>query len=365
MLSLADTLDVLKGPLAPALAPANAYAATRAAAARLPAGLTSWAYLECRLGGAPAPPDLIVEVRERQRGVLAGGGPGPALPAALAGDPVWERVAALARRWADPRSALHRALYCLWLEFDVSAHAPGALPLPGVFAGFTPEAATRGTPEACARLAAEAVEVLTGAALGAARARLLLRMHRALPPGASMYYAGVLLPRGTEVMRLCPGDIAARDLPAYLARVGWPGDLPRLRDTLREFARARRGALAADAALLHLDATDEVLPRLGMEYVFDRRPQVRGALAERAFLALLVRRGLCTPAEAAALEAFPGCGIERLPQHLWRSMVVRRVNHIKLVMDGDAVQAKAYLVVHHRYWSPRTGAASNAELMAG
>ncbi|HET7232478.1 MAG TPA: hypothetical protein VFJ16_20890, partial [Longimicrobium sp.] len=93
MLTLADTLNVLAPRLPAALAPEPAYAATRAAAARLPAALTESAYLECRLGGAPAPPDLIVEVRGAARGVLAGNGPGPGLSPALAAHPVWERVA--------------------------------------------------------------------------------------------------------------------------------------------------------------------------------------------------------------------------------------------------------------------------------
>ncbi|HET7230273.1 MAG TPA: hypothetical protein VFJ16_09735, partial [Longimicrobium sp.] len=278
----------------------------------------------------------------------------------------WERVAALARRWADPRSVLHAGMYCLWLEFDVSAHPHGALPLPGVFAGFTPAARRAGTPAGRARMAAEALEVLAGGPLSGATRATLLAGHRHLPPGASMYYVGMLLPRGTDVVRLCPGEVAARDLPAYLRALDWPGDVEGLAAMLREAGRTRVGAVAPDPALLHLDAAGPLLPRLGMEMVFDRRAQTRGALAEAAFVRWLVRRRLCTAAEAAALAAFPGCGIERLPHQLWRSMVMRRVNHVKLVVDGPGPpQAKAYLVVHHRYWSPRTGAAAVAPHVVG
>jgi len=364
MLTLADTLQVLAPRLPAALAPVAAYASTQAAAARLPAALTEWAYLECRLGGHPAPPDLIVEVRAGARGLLTGDDPGPGLAPALAANPVWERVAALARRWADPRSPLHTALYCLWLEFDVSAHPHGAPPLPGVFAGFTPAAARAGTPARRAALAAEALEVLAGGPLDAARRATLVEAHRCLPAGASMYYVGILLPRGTDVLRLCPGDVAARDLPAYLGAVGWPGDVDALGQLLRDAGRTRRGAFAPDPALLHLDLGAQVLPRLGLEMVFDRRAQTRGVLAEGAFMRWLVRHGLCTAPEAAALAGFPGCGIERLPHQLWRSMVMRRVNHVKLVIDGAGPpRAKAYLVLHHRYWNARTGAAPIAAVV--
>jgi hypothetical protein len=94
-----------------------------------------------------------------------------------------------------------------------------------------------------------------------------------------------------------------------------------------------------------------VRPRLGLEYVFGPREQARGRLAETAFVRHLARRGLCTADEAAALAAFPGCTTEQLPHELWRSLVVRRVNHVKLVFDGALPpEAKGYLVLHNRFW---------------
>jgi hypothetical protein len=350
MISLAHTLDALAAYLPPVLVSPGGYGAAREVAAQLPAALTRWTYLECRLGGRPAPVDVIVEVDAAGRDILTGANralaPGPALAAA----PVWARVLEVCRRWADPASPLGRWVECVWLEFDVGER-PGAA-LPGVFIGFSRRAYAAGSAdERCAR-AAEALEVLLGAPLGAGRLDALRRCYRHLPDGASVLYAGSLLPRGDGALRVCASGIGARELPGFLRAAGWPGPYEPLVTILPELHAAREGAAARDPALLHLDVGPEgVRPRMGLEYVFGRREQARGRLAETAFVEHLVARGLCTREEAAALAAFPGCATEQLPHELWRSLVVRRVNHVKLVFDaGRPLEAKGYLVLHNRFW---------------
>jgi hypothetical protein len=93
-----------------------------------------------------------------------------------------------------------------------------------------------------------------------------------------------------------------------------------------------------------------------MEYVFGRDAQLRGRLPDACFLDHLVRQGLCTPEHLAGLASFPGVSLERLPHELWRSVLVRRVNHVKLVLDGGRKpEAKGYLSIHHRYHRPPAG----------
>jgi hypothetical protein len=319
-------------------------------AAQLPAALTRWTYLECRLGGRSAPVDVIVEVDAAGRDILTGANqalaPGPGLAAA----PVWARVLEVCRRWADPASPLSRWVECVWLEFD-AGEGPGAA-LPGVFIGFSRCVyGAENADERCAR-AVEALEALLGVPLGAGRLDALQRVHRHLPDGAFILYAGSLLPRGDGALRVCASGIGARELPGFLRAAGWPGPYGPLEALLPELHAAREGAAARDPVLLHLDIGVEGLrPRIGLEYAFGRREQARGGLAETAFLEHLVALRLCTREEAAALTAFPGCATEQLPHELWRSLVVRRVNHVKLVFDaGRPPEAKAYLVLHNRFW---------------
>ncbi|HEX8691488.1 MAG TPA: hypothetical protein VF746_03540 [Longimicrobium sp.] len=360
MISLADTLDTLSAHFPAALLPPEEYAAARAAAAALPAALTRWTYLECRLGGRPAPVDVIVEVDAAGREIITGANPALALPPGLAAAPAWERVAGLCRRWADPADPLHPWVDSLWLEFDVDPRAGGAPPLPGVFVAFTPAAFGTGTAgERSARTEA-ALEALLGGALDPARRAALRRVYRCLPGGATVLYAGCLLPRGTRALRVCPVEVSARDLPAFLRAAGWPGPYAPLEAALAQLSAVREGAPARDAALVHLDLdAGGVLGRLGLEYVFGRRTQVRGEICEAAFLDHLVGAGLCTAQERDAMAAFPGAAREQLPHELWKSLVVRRVNHVKLVFDAGRVEAKAYLCLHNRFL-PRRPAPSPA-----
>lgn len=353
MITLADTLDCLAAHLPAQVAGPEAYGATRAVAAQLPAGLTRWTYLEWRLGGRPGPLDLIVEIDAAGRDILTGAASPLGLPAHLADEPVWRRVTELCHRWRSAGSPLREWIECLWLEFDVAAGAPHAPALPGVFVGFSAAASTEGTPaERCARAEA-ALHALLGRELDDGHLAALRRCFDALPDGGRVLYAGSLLPRGDGTLRVCVSDVAARDLPGYLRAAGWPGPHAPLRTLLNEMDGVREGAFARDPALLHLDvAADGVRPRVGLEYVFGRREQVRGTLPDRAFLRHLANAGLCTADEAAALAAFPGCDTRQLPHELWRSLVVRRVNHVKLVLDGDrAPEAKGYLVLHNRFWN--------------
>ena len=349
MTSLADTLDALAAYLPPALAPPGAYGPTRALAAQLPAALTRWTYLECRLGGRPAPLDLIVEIDGAGRDILTGANRALAPGPGLAADPAWGPVVDFCHRWADPDSPLREWVECLWLEFDVGARA---LARPGVFVGFTPAARAAGSADARFARARTTLEALLGAPLDRGRADALLRCYQHLPEGASVLYAGSLLPRGDGALRVCAARVGVAALPGYLRAVGWPGPYAPFEAEIARMHAVREGAAARDPALLHLDLGPEgVRPRLGLEYVFGWRGQARGRLAETAFVADLAARGLCTADEAAALAAFPGYATEQLPHELWRSLVVRRVNHVKLVFDGARPpEAKGYLVLHNRYW---------------
>lgn len=360
MISLARTLDAVSPRIPPALVGPAAFRRARAVADHLPAALTTWTYLECRLGPRPAPVDLIVEVDAQGRSILTGDNPPLALDGALLAHPAWARVADLCREWADPASPLHRTVDCLWLEFDV-AEGPAALPVPGVFAGLTPVADAL-PPEERGALALRALEILRGGEVPAATRRAFLRSFLHLPDGARMMHVGLLVPRGVDALRVCPAGIPLKALSGYLRAVEWTGDGAQLAAVTSTLDRAREDAAGRDPGIAHLDVGARVLPRIGLEYGFERRAQMRGRLAEAHFAEALVREGLCAPEKAAALAEWPGWSMEQLPHELWRSLVIRRANHVKVVLEaGRAPEAKGYLCIHHRFWRSRASARIGAE----
>jgi hypothetical protein len=259
----------------------------------------------------------------------------------------WRGVRALCARWLDPRSPLHAQVERLWLEFDL---ASGDAPLlPGVFVDFAAAEGERGGPIHRLALIEAALAPLLGAPLPEPTGRSLLRCLRALPPGARAVYAGLLVPRGSAAVRLCVEGVPRAHLSGFLETAGWPGSSAALTATLDSMAPSRHGSPHVDPEIVHLDVDADVLPGIGLEYLFTRAGQARGALGERVFLDHLVATGLCTADHRAALAAWPGASVERFAHVPGQSVAVRRVNHVKVVCGGDGRPraAKGYAYMHH------------------
>jgi hypothetical protein len=316
----------------------------------IPAALTHGIYLECRLSSDERV-DLVAQVDGRGRAILAGTDPVVRLPRRLRARPHWEGVRRLCARWADAGSALSGSVLGVWLEFD----APGAsemadVPLPGVFLKL--ELSAPAGPE---RGLEDVLAALPGIAPGHGSVRTLRRCVEVLPAGAYVSYLGSFAPRGTDAVRVCLVGIGEDALPAYLARVGWPGDPRALEDFLREVSTAGGRRLHPGPGMLHLDVGgDGVRPRIGLEYVLERGGQIRGRLRETGFLDRLVELGLCTAAKREGLLAWPGYSFENFAHELWPSLVKRRVNHVKLVYEeGRPPEAKGYLCAFSGFYDRR------------
>ncbi|MDB4949481.1 MAG: hypothetical protein JWM27_2130 [Gemmatimonadetes bacterium] len=352
--TVADTLAALSAAIPPELVDARALRTVLATAAHLPAALTSWLYLETRLDRDGGPVDGIYGVEGAARDILAGTNPAIRLPEALLGREEWLHVQALAGRWADPASPLHRAIERVWLEYD----APGegvtvfGAPVPVVFVDFAAAAyAPERSVDERTVTTSTALAPLFGGGLPSPLAAGLRRCMDALPPRAAVPYAGVLLSRGGDAVRLCVRGLRPGAVPGFLARAGWTGDGAELADRLAWLAEMRDQAATAHPANVHLDVSaDGVLPAVGLEYTFERPGQARGVLRETAFLDRLVDAGLCTPTKHAGMLRWPGHTVQRFAHQLWRSVAVRRLNHVKAVHHpGADLLVKAYASVHLAY----------------
>jgi hypothetical protein len=344
MISMADTLSSVEPLVPPALVSEAARARVLGVARLLPAALSQWAYLECRLGEGAAQVDTSVVLGEEGRDLVAGANPAIGLPADLLETDGWRRVRDLCRAWADPSTEVAEWTTGVWLEFDVPESADET-PVPGVFVYSSREADRPGPLPQAPAGARRALEVLRGAPLPAGLARGLDRCWAALPPGAHAPHVGALLSRGAGSLRVCVTAAAREEIPGYLAALGWPGDAAALAGVLRGLAKDG----APEPAMVQVDVADIARARIGIEYALERTPQAAGVLPRGDFLDALVRRGLCAPEKRQALSAWPGAAVHVLPHQLWPSVVTRRVNHVKLVFDASGpVEAKGYLSVDHR-----------------
>lgn len=340
--SLAQTLDRLAPWTSAAQFPPSGLLAVRAVAGRIPARLTNAIYLERWLGHDSPRLDLIVRVDPRGRAVLADPAPGE-FHESLRTQPHWQRLRAFARAWGVPGSALERHIDGLWIEFDVDPQAPHAAVLtPRAFIDFAREA--QRWPDTAARLelAAQAVQALRGGPLDAPTSQHLRACLESLPAGATLAYLGTTLAEPHAPLRVCVVGLGAR-VASYLRAVGWPGDLDDLEARVLAPLAQTLGATHG-VAILHLDLTPQVAPRIGLEYAFARAVQRRGRVNETAFLERLVERGWCSADDRDALLRWPGHTVELMAHEIWHSRVMRRLNHVKLThATGEPVQLKAYL----------------------
>ena len=343
MHSLASTLALAEPFLSPALVGVPALERLRRAASRLPAALSRCIYLECR-PTAPDRVDLIVDVDASGREILAGRNPAIELSAALRADPTWARVATYMRAWLDPNDRLAASVADAWLEFDLGGDDD--LPPPSVFVDFAGVVFRDQSPErrfdALARAGHALDTSLTESAVAEVR-----RCIAALPPSAMLLYAGFMLARDTDAIRLCIMGLSPTELASYLRDIRWPGDVDAVHAMTTEFAQRESGG-QSQPAIIHLDVGAAIGPNIGLEYPFARHSQLTGDLAEGTFLDALVAREFMTSDYRAALGEWPGHERRTLAHELWPSVVARRVNHVKLVSrDGTAFDAKFYLCAEH------------------
>ena len=133
----------------------------------------------------------------------------------------------------------------------------------------------------------------------------------------------------------------------YLAAIGWPGELCRLR---RELAVV---ADRVESVALAFGLGPEPLPGLGFECYLPGTDRA----AWEDLLAVLVRRGLSTPEKPAALLEWPGTS----------DGFHRSLTHVKLVWHPQrGVEAKAYFDIQEPVIPlAAAGAAMNDERLIG
>lgn len=341
---LSETLRLLEPHLPPELAGGPAVEALEAALAMVPAAVTDELYLECRLGPGEPRVDTVLHVKQPGRDILAGVNHAIPLPLPLGGQPAWARLRRFCGEWADPGSIFHSAVGSLWVELDLDG-APELLE-PGIFVDLSWLSARGAGPAEWTAYAASAAARLAGHPPQAGVIRAVRRCVEALPPGARMSYAGFFPGRGEGAIRVCAAGVGVATLRGYLRRAGWPGEAD---EVLAALGDAEPGPVPG---YVHLDAGEGGPgPRLGVEVPFQRRAQLEGRIREAAWLASLAA---VAPEKAVALQRWPGWSSPVLPHQPWRSLLVRRVNHVKLLFrQGCAPQAKAYLAARHTARSNR------------
>lgn len=349
--SLATTLHAIRPHLPGALISVAAFQRACAAVAHLPAAAVRTMYFECRMHDRSARVDLIVAIQPRGAVLLDARPPDPVTPA------WWDRLMAFRRRWTAPGSRLGALIDHVWLAYDIDceeALSTGVTPTPGIYFSFEKAPPLHEDQAATwRRRSTAAIENFTGRSVTQRVAEGLRTCFDRLPPSADVAYVGLMTHRATPVIRICLTKIRTDALPSYVAATA--AARPK---AVHAITQLTAGRYAADGSrrvpMLHLDLDTDgrFLPRIGMERPFERPCQRRGAIdpAARHLLERFTHSRLCAHAKAEALLSWPGRSVTILPYELEWSVVDRRVNHLKLVVDAaGTLEVKGYLFASYRH----------------
>ena len=244
-----------------------------------------------------------------------------------------------------PDSFLARWLAYAGLEYDLSAAGVGGenLPMPGVFLGSRfddlPDGPAGGPPRGSARWRHGNPGVMTAAICQAAgweeddrERRHVQLLCDLLPRLAFSSHVGAMPGREPRAIRLVWRLPAA--VPDWLQRAEWSGPT------------ALAGELAAEAASFGLmvsvafDVNESgLLPRVGLELFTGNSWRAPPPLWY-PYLGRLLARGLCLPEKERGLRLWPRRELLFTPGGARR--LLSGISHLKLVISGGSVSAKAY-----------------------
>lgn len=361
MWTIADILKLIFPYVPEVLVPLSHRMKLLAATERLPGTLTHCVDLECRLGQAQASTDLPFCITPDERSALARLSELSGFDKSILNSPAWQRLLAFSAEWADGTNKLHDRVENVWLEYDLDADDP-SLEWPHLFVGSKkiPAPGPRWT-QPDRWLYQSALPALAGAEIPPKTVSTLRRVLDNLPPGAHLYQAGLFARRPDPHIRVCLAGIAPSQTISYLQKIGYPHDL-------KDIARVLADYTPLCIINLACDVTTAIGPKLGLELTRDRKDFNALPRKDAGLLDFLVRQGLCSVEQQAALLAFPGFQDSRLSSLPWPEMpapgeraqpgaasVLRReFSHVKLVYQpGLPPEAKAYLQVVND-WLPPT-----------
>lgn len=335
----------------------------------LPASLSSYFIFECRLGEVQPAADfsLYLPASEGGRQILAGHHSAIDLPSNLLTNSVWSNLRQFCSHWANPASLLYEKIQRLWLEFDV-VDEPLQVPVPSIF--FGAQGIESNNPKSTKSeitanhhqwVTETALRLLCGTPIPARVEQKIFDCFNLLPKDACVFHIGVMLARQVDSVRLCI-KIPLDKISDYLTKISWSGEITKIEAIVSKLSGL------FDRIVLALDVGDSIFPNLGLECFLSRQsqPDPRWQLP----LDYFVETGICLPTKRDAILAYPGYSHERSNRELWpgellrmshlfgprvRSVLVRAINHIKLVYKPNSpLTAKAYLVASH-HWVTRIG----------
>lgn len=353
-MNLKELLELTVQPyLSEHLISPNAFERINQITSHLPEQLTSFFGFECRLGNANPTADFLLCVFRDTYGhsILANNSNDNPLPSSWLKHPVWQNIITFAQHWSDKMDHL-------WLEFDIAEDTNSGIPVPSFFfAPFDTQQNTFLKPQNSLSTILAGLKRIKASALEESIQQQLQKVVHELPSSALIFQVGTMLARPIPTCRVCIRDIYAIEIPVFLRKMQWKGDVRALYERLEKLYKM------VDRVDLDIDVLSTgIASKIGLECYLN----IDHTRAERwqILLNYLADNHLCTHAKKEALATVNGIVHQGMvpknsyPNHLQQmagfigkqhtSMYFRDIHHIKLSFEKNTfLEAKAYLRVKH------------------
>ena len=239
-------------------------------------------------------------------------------------------------------SFLSRVIGGAMIEYDLStdadSHSPGIFLASPKF--WDPESRGYTNPG----VLTAALAAVTGQPECDEQRQVVEKLFAALPAGARIPHAGAFPGRGSRAIRLLIAGVGAADLPGMIERINWPGSAGAVAAAVSGFCDLTPYVTAS------LDVgPGGVSPRLGLEMFQVLSPIQRlnsNPEVWHRFIDRLVERDLCLPGKAAGLRE--AARAETILDPAGDLRVSKGINHFKITLHGDHLEAKAYTFFNAR-----------------
>ncbi len=302
---------------------------------------------ETRLNKEDPSLDMFFAIDTANKSIPAGAHPEFCLDKDMFCHPVWEQIQEFFRAWCIPDSPLDRNVEQVFLEYDVGK-CVSSVPVPAVFIQINENIYRNDRGKANAEVGEnqkldiewifEALEILKRGPISTGTVANARLCFDSLPPGTRIDHAAIMASRQPDVMRINITNLDEDQLYSYLETIGLGFRIAQLQETLPLYSAM------VDHFVLALDVSDTFSSRIGVEL---RHAGDDLHLADQPrwtpLLDTLVEYGMCCRQKRNGLIEWPGRSRELFDPELYRFMIYRYINLVKLVFHPDqSPTAKAY-----------------------
>lgn len=345
--SFADTMKTMSLYFPESLISSKEFNKLLVIAEKYPPLISMGSAFETRLNDQQPALDMFFAINAKNKIIPAGQHPESQLDPVLFSHPVWQQIQRFFVAWSIPGSPLEKNVDQVFLEYDVGDTVPD-IPVPSIFMQINdniylknpdqPGDGFKDVSELDIEWIFAALAILKNGPVSKGTIGNAMRCFEFLPPDTKIDHMAIMASRTPDTMRINIAGLDEDMLYGFLEAIGLGFRTTQLNEALPDLFTM------IDHLVLALDVSETFSPRIGIELRLSKADSGQQNQPKwELLLEKLVTQGLCSHAKRDGLLGWGGKSRELFDPDLYRFMINRHLNLVKLVFEPDlSPTAKAY-----------------------